>query len=262
MTHDDRFPRRRPGAAALSLLIILLASKAHAIRPFTLVEDGYPEAVGQLELENTFTGEFNPRSDSGAKVFSVEHEFELGLAENFTLRLKGSYFYQDTADNSGLHFDAVGIEGQVFFTNPNTDDVGLSLITAVEGGEGSLTFVNIFVVQKDFDQWVLAYNLGFETSLDNVFRGRGGASTVSGTLTNALAAAYVLRPGLKIGAEASVDLDYDNWSRHTGTAVYAGPVIHWVPDRNWWITAGVNVLLNNTPDEPRWRATLIIGYYF
>jgi len=248
--------------AGLLLILILSSSSAYAIRPFTLVEDGYPEAVGQLELENTFEGDFNPRSDSGAKTYSAEHELEYGLLENFTLRLKGSYLYEDSSQREGLHFDSFGLEGQLFFSNPNTDPVGLSLIAAVEAGEGSLAFNTIFIVQKDFDKWVVGYNLALETSIDNVFRGAGQATTTTGTLTNAFGLSYVPTPGLKVGGELSLDLDFDNWSKHTDTALFAGPVINWIPNNNWWVTAGVDFLVNNTPDAPRWRAIVVIGYFF
>jgi hypothetical protein len=241
---------------------MVLSSKVLAIRPFTLVEDGYSEAVGQLELENTVEADFSPRSDSRAKSFGVEHELEYGLLENFTLRLKGSYVYEDSSQREGLRFDSFGVEGQLFFSNPNLDPVGLSVIAAVEAGEGSLTLNTIFVAQKDFDKWVVAYNFGLETSIDNVFRGAGQATATSGTLTNAFALAYVPQPGLKVGGELSLDLGYDNWSKHTDTALYAGPVINWIPNPDWWFTAGVDFLVNNTPDAPRWRAIIVIGYYF
>jgi len=112
------------GTAASLLLLAVVAPPASAIKPFTLVEDGYPEAKGQLELENTFELTFHPREEHSFKELVGEHELEYGLAQDFTLRVKGSYVYTDSHDFTGLHFDAAGVEGQYYFTNPNTDPIG------------------------------------------------------------------------------------------------------------------------------------------
>ena len=41
-----------------------------------------------------------------------------------------------------------------------------------------------------------------------------------------------------------------------------GPVINITPTDNLWITIGVDALIGNEEDEPRYRAALIVGYYF
>jgi len=97
--------------AALVLSVVLVVSPpALAIKPYTLVEDGYTDPLHSLELENTFGFDFHTREDSGFKQFSAEHELEYMMTENFQLRLKGSYFYEDSKENTGLHFDSAGIE--------------------------------------------------------------------------------------------------------------------------------------------------------
>src|SRR5262249_46937787 len=92
-------------------LILCAAPAAHAIEPVTLVADGYPERVGQLELENTFVAALHTPDDHRFQNYSMENELEYGIVENFTLRGKIAYFYEDSRELDGFHFDAAGIEG-------------------------------------------------------------------------------------------------------------------------------------------------------
>src|SRR5439155_10202811 len=166
-------------------LLLFLTAPALAIKPYTLVEDGYPEKLGQVELENTFEFDFHTRADSSFKQLNVEHELEWGVTDNFDLRVKGSYFYEDSADLTALHFDAAGVEGQFYFTNPSIDPLGISVLAAAEAGERSLALETVLVVQKDWEKWVATYNLGLATEIEGIFTD-GGSSETTGTITNAL----------------------------------------------------------------------------
>jgi hypothetical protein len=250
---------RRSFLATL-LAAALPAAPAWAIKPFTLLEDGYPEVRGQIEFENTFDLGFRTGEDHSFSDLNVEHELEFGLSERFTFRVKGSYDYISSAQTDGLKFDVAGVEGQYYFTNPNTDKVGLSLLGAVESGDRSYSATAIFVAQKDFDRWILGYNLGVSVDVDNAYH--GGPKDASVTITNALGAAYEIVPTLRVGADVSIDSTYAEARIYEGSTVYAGPVINWIPTRDLWITAGLQWQLTDTSDEPRYRAVLIVGYFF
>jgi hypothetical protein len=241
--------------------LVTSSSRCFAIRPFTLVEDGYPEARGQLELENTLGFSFHTPADHGFSQWSMENELEYGASENFTLRVKGSYFYQHSDENTGMHFDAAGIEGQYFFLNPNTDSIGLSLIGSAEFGERSATLEVVFVAQKDFAKWIVAYNLAAEVEIDNVFDAGSGVN-YSGTITNALGVTYQLTPTIRLGGEVSLESAYDEFRTYAGSNVFIGPVINWIPNDRFWVTAGFDWQLTNTDDEPRYLATIVVGYFF
>src|SRR5690242_2358511 len=103
------------------LALTLSAGSALAVKPFALVEDGYGEAPGQLELENTLVSSFHTPSDSGFKNFSLENELEYGVNEHFVARVKATYFYEESNDLRGMHFDSGGVEAQYLFSNPITD---------------------------------------------------------------------------------------------------------------------------------------------
>ena len=244
--------------AALALATV--SAPAWAIKPFTLLEDGYPEVFKQLELENTFTYGFHTPTEHAFGDLNIENELEYGLSERFTFRVKGSYDYISSAETTGMKFDAVAVEGQYFFTNPNTDKLGLSLLGAIESGDNSYGAEAIFIAQKDFDKWVIAYNLGVNVAVDNAYR--GGPTDTSLSLTNALGAAYEITPNLKIGGEISIESVYGEARIYDGSTVYAGPVINWIPTKSLWITAGFHWQLTDTSDAPNYQAVLIIGYFF
>ena len=191
----------------------------------------------------------------------MEHEVEYGFSEQLTLRVKGSYVYTDSHDFKGLHFDAGGVEGQYFFTNPNTDPLGISVIgSALITEREGFASEDFLVLQKDFDKFIVGYNLGFVTEVDNAFG--GGSKETTGTLVNALGAEYSLTPRVRVGAEVSAESAYAEWRKYEGTTVYAGPVINFTPTDNVWVTMGLDVQLTNHRDEPQYRFALIVGYYF
>jgi len=242
------------------LVLILASAPAWAIKPYTLVEDGYPDPVGQLELESTFESDFHTHDDSGFKQFSMENELEYQLTEQLALRVKAAYFYEDSAENTGMHFDAAGVEAQYFFTNSNTDPLGISVIVAAEAGEQTLNFEGFLVLQRDWSRFTATYNLGLATEIEGVFTDQGSTDT-TGTLTNAFGAVYNLTPTLRTGGEIDVESNYHNWSSYDGTSVWAGPVVNWVPNSKWWLTAGFDFQLTDTHDEPDYRFTVILGYF-
>jgi hypothetical protein len=261
---SDMPPRWFSPALALGPLILCLlcSPAAWAIKPYTLVEDGYPDPVGQLELENTFELNFHTREDSGFKELAVEHELEYQFTEQFNLRIKGAYVYEDSKENTGLHFDAAGVEAQYYFTNSNVDPLGISVIVAAEAGEQTLNFESFLVLQKDWAKWAVTYNIGLATEIDGVFTDHGGGTTTTGTITNALGAVYNVSNTVRAGAEIAAESSYANWSHYDGTTVFAGPVINWVPNSKLWMTAGFSFQLTDTADEPDYRFTVIVGYFF
>jgi hypothetical protein len=253
----------RPAALASALLVLpcLSQTTAWAIKPYTLVEDGYPDPLHQLELENTFEFTFHTREDSSFKQIAVEHELEYQLTEQFELRVKGAYFYENSAETSGMHFDSAGVEGQYYFTNSNIDPLGVSVIVAAEAGEQTINFESFLVLQKDFEHFTVTYNLELASETSGVFTNHGITDT-TGTLTNALGAVYNLTNTVRVGGEIAAESAYANWSHYDGTTVFAGPVINWVPNSTLWMTAGFSFQLTDTADEPDYRFALIVGYFF
>ena len=243
-------------------LSILIATQIFAINPFTLVEDGYPEGKGVAEFENTFEFDYHLGSDHAYKNISAEHEIEYGFSDDLVLRIAGSYFYEDAKDSSaGMHFDVFKLEGQYYFSNPNIDQIGISTIGAVEIGEHALSLTGIAIFQKDWEKWTVNYNLGFTLNIDGVFE-TGGTSTTEGVITNGFGACYAIDNTLRVGANITAETHYDNLSDYTGTTVWVGPTIDWVPNSSFWVTAGPSFQVTNHAEEPDFLFKVVIGYYF
>lgn len=253
--------QRKTIVAAAAALALWTVTPAWAIRPFTLLEDGYPEATGQFEFENTTEYNWHTRNDTSSKELAVEHELEYGVSDHLTLRIAGSYVYEDSSEGSSTHFDAGVIEFQYFFTNPNTDPIGVSIIGAAEVQEREgAGFEGFLVLQKDTDNWTFTYNLGVVTDVENFFRGHDRAT--EGTLVNAFGLIYNVVPRVRIGAEISAESVFSEWSHYEDTNVLVGPVINITPNDKLWITAGVDYQVTGHADAPLYRAALIVGYYF
>jgi hypothetical protein len=250
----------RIAGLALAAALVTATPAAFAIKPFALVEDGYPELKGQLELENTLTFATRSRNEHGFSETALENELEYGLADTFTLRLKGTTVYTSSAEKDGLHFDAGGIEGQYYFSNPNVDKVGVSAIVSVEFGEDTFTNEDFLVIQKDWEKWTVAYNLGVAIDVEPVWGSSDKETAV--TLINSLGAVYNLTPQIRAGADISMENSYLEGRVYDSTSVLAGPVMSWTPNEKLWVTGGVEFQLTDNRDEPRYNATLIVGYYF
>lgn len=247
-------------------VIVAATSPAWAIKPLAQVEDGYPEAPGQVEYENTFTISHKIPGDSRYTQYANEHEIEYGASENLTLRGKGAWYYEHTGDGSGTHFDSAGVEAQYFFTDPNTDAVGISVIGSALFGEKTFSSENFFVVQKDFDRWIVGYNLGLIVDVDGFGHGE---QTTTPTIRNAAGALYELANEapigtLRIGGDIATETSWTDFFRHKDqTTLYVGPVINWIPTDKLWITVGTEFeVLRESSDAPYFQLTLIVGYYF
>lgn len=246
---------------AAGITAAMCVSNAWAIKPWTLVEDGYPERVHAIELEQTFSAGWQVKGDPGATSFGHELELETGLKEDFTLRVAGAYAYDHSADGDSTHFDGGKLEGQYYFTNPVIDPVGYSVIGAVTIGENSMEAEGIFVVQADLDKWTLGFNLGAATAVTGVFDSNKDNET-EGTISASFGAIYDLTPTLRAGGEISAEAIFPDWSNCEKVNVYAGPCVSWVPTDSLWITAGVSYNVSGHDDEPRVIGSIIVGYYF
>lgn len=226
-------------------------------RPFTMVEDTYPEGAGAFELENTFSYNHRTRNDHGFNALDIEHEFEYGVNDNLDLKVPIAYGYESSADGDSTHFDSAAVQFDLYLANSYTDPVGIAIIGEAGVGEGSLSFETTLVVQKDFGDWVIAYNLGAETGIDGVFRS-DQENEVTGLWINSLGAAYSLTGDLRVGAQVSAESTYADWSRYDGTTVYAGPTINYFGG-SWWLTIGPSAQLTSSADEPEYRLDLILA---
>jgi hypothetical protein len=236
-------------------------------RPFTFSYTTYPMAKGDFEYEQWATWQHHTEEDAGFDRLALRHEFEFGLADNFTLGLYlPNWSYEDSAERAGSRFDSVGAEGILYLLNPVTDPFGLGLYGEVNVGEEEVEFEYKLLLQKDIDNWSFVYNLVLETEIEGAFE--EGENELEGVLGHTFGVNYALKPGLKIGAELVVESEYEDWSDYEGTTVYAGPALNYMGGKvggsnvTWWVTVTPMFQLSNHEDEPDFQVRTIIGFEF
>jgi hypothetical protein len=236
-------------------------------RPFTFSYTTYPMAKGDFEYEQWATWQHHTAEDSGFDRLALRHEFEFGLADNFTLGLYlPNWSYEDSAEHAGSHFDSVGAEGILYLMNPVTDPIGLGLYSEINVGEEEIEFEYKLLLQKDVGDWSFVYNLVLETEVEGAF-GAEGDNEVEGVLGHTIGINYSASPGFKIGGELVIESEYEDWSDYEGTVVYGGPVISYLGgkignDVDWWITVTPMFQLTNHDDEPDFQLRTILGFEF
>ena len=252
--------------AALLGVVLSLASYSVAIagpRPFVLTEDAYPDGQGALWYEQTTTFNFRTKEQHDTKEVDVEHEFEYGLTDEIDIKLAPSWHWSDTPGERGFEYDGIKLEGFYYCLNPNIEPLGVGLFANVNFGQRGLETEQGVVLQKDFDKWVLAYNLIFTTTADNLYDNDSqNPGTTTGAISNNFGAAYSVSNHLRAGAEVSVESSFREWSHYDTTTVYAGPVVNY-NFGNLWITFGPDFLLTRgVKDAPQYQFNLIFGFAF
>jgi hypothetical protein len=230
-------------------------------RPFTFVYDTYPHGPQGFEYEQWVTWSHGTDEDNGFNEYNFKHEFEFGLAENFDLGIYvADWSYLDTADGSDTQFEGAAVEGILYLSSPVTDFIGVGLYGEIKVGEDELEFENKLLLQKDVGPWIFAYNLVVETELEGVFD-KGEENEVEGVLGHALGASYRLSDAWHVGAEATIESEFEDWSDYDATVVYAGPnASYW--SESWYVTTTAMFQLTNEEDDPNFELRLIAGFQF
>ncbi len=242
--------------------VLLLASVSLADpRPFTFVYDTYPVGKGNFELEQWVTAKNHTENTPSYERYDFRTELEIGIAENFDLSIYApKWRYEETPDHTGTKFDGVAIEGILYLSNPVTDKVGFGLYGEISIGEDALAFEQKLIVHKDIDQWTLAYNLIVETEIEGVGNAKE-ENEIEGVLGHAFGVSYSLSPAFRVGAEALVESEFEDWDDYVQTSVYAGPNINYQA-KNWWLTVTPMFQLSDLEDEPDFEVRMIFGYAF
>jgi len=261
-----RFPSRRAAGIPFALsafAVLLIAAGVRADpRPFTFVEDTYPETKGEVEYEQWFTWQTHTNQDHGFDRFDFRHEFEFGITDNFDLSLYvPNWHYEDSAVRKGAHFDSVGVEGILYLSNPVTDFLGSALYGEINIGDEEIEYEFKLLLQKDVGNWTFAYNLILETEVEGVFHS-DEENEVDGVLGHGLGVSYSLGPKWRVGGEMAIESVYQDWSRYEDTTVYAGPVMSYAGDKHWWVTVTPAFQLTDVDDEADFALRMVAGWEF
>ena len=245
--------------ALFSAFILCSASATERYFTYTYEPETMPQ--GLCEYEQWVTYRTHTANDHSFTSIDFRHEFEMGITDNFDLRVYlPSWRYEDTDEHAGTRFGSIDVEGVAYLSNPVTDRVGLALYNEVRVGEDELAFEHKLLVQKDIGKWILLYNLVLETEIEGVFNG-GEENEVKGVLGHTMGVGYAVAPGWFLGAEGVVESVFEDWSDYKHTTVYAGPVLSYQADR-WWATVTPVYQLSDVEDESDFQLRLIFGLTF
>lgn len=251
----------RPAALAAAVVIGSTTIALADARPFTFVYDAYPHGPQGFEYEQYVTYKTAKEADANFNRFEFRHEFEFGLAENFDLAVYvANWSYEDSDERSSAEYDSASLETIFYVTDPVTDGVGIGLYNEIGGGPDEIEFEQKLIVHKDVGPWTLAYNLVIETELEDVFE-KDEETEVDGVLGHAFGVSYALSDRWRVGAEATVESEYERWSHFEGWHAYAGPNVSYQSDR-WYATVTPQFQLTNEDDEPDFVLRTIVGVEF
>jgi hypothetical protein len=252
---------------ALGILSLCGVPAFAGYRPFTFTYDTYPMVKGEIEFEQWVTYLGHKPDEHGYTRIEFREEIEYGLTDNFRLSAYvPNWAYENSKEVSGVRFDSVGLEGIWLLSNPVTDAIGVGLYGEINIGEHDLELEQKLLLHKDWGKWTVAYNLVFETELEDVFG--GGDTEVEGVLGNTFGVAYSLSPQWRSGAEVIVESIFRDWTKYETTTVYAGPVISYQGSQikgtnwSWWVTFTPTFQLTGEKDAPDFQFRLIASISF
>jgi hypothetical protein len=249
-------------SAFLAALIVSATFAMGSERPFTFVYDTYALGKGGVEYEQWATWETHKDEEHGFDRFRFRHEFEFGLADNFTLAVYAAdWNYEDSHEKKGTQYEGSGIEAILYLTNPVKDFVGIGLYNEVIVGEESFEYEFKVLLHKDIGNWTLAYNFVLETEVEGIFH-NNRENEIEGVLGHAFGVSYNLSPRISVGGEAVLESIYKDWSNFDKFTAYAGPKISYFSENHWWVTVTGLVQMSSEADEPDFVVRAIFGWQF
>ena len=241
--------------------LIFLATAAAALpdeRHFASHYETTTAAKGGIELENSITWDARRGGGDNTNLWKFRHEIEYGITDRLQL---GVYFANwslanDAMRSSGVRYGSASAELIYRLTNPTTDALGSALYIEVEGGHDIFAIEGKLLLQKNFGPWVFAWNGVLEAE----WSGHGLAQRAC-NLEQAFGVSYEFTPKFSAGAELVHDVTFDDWSRSTPAAVFAGPNVSWRFKRGY-ITAATLFQCTGVADAPDIQTRVIFGIGF
>ncbi len=229
-------------------------------RHFAFTYEVATTAKGELELENWVTWQFHGgrNGDPSSSEFDFRHEFEYGITD----RLQTSLYFADWHINDHfdstdhVQYDDAALEIIYRLSSPVTDALGSAIYGEIRGGPQLLELESKVLLQKNFGQWIAAYNAALEA------RWRGEhLENREGEFSQAAAVSFEISPRFTVGAEALHEIDMPNWNEPEKSIVWMGPNAS-VRFSHWYVTVTALARLSDNPGEPDVQTRLITGYEF
>jgi hypothetical protein len=244
---------------AVVCLTVMITSAAHGgARRFTYLYDAETQPKGVAEYEQWITWKTHKQTDPDFNRVDFRHEFELGLTDRLQIAFYVSdWRYQSGASvDNGLEWRNVAAEVIYNLIDPITEPVGLALYGEIKLGPELAVLEGKLLVQANAGKWVLGWNGTIEAEWEGE-----RYDEAKGEFGQAFGASYQFTPALLAGFELLHEIEYEDWSRWSDHAVYAGPNMSFRTTR-WWITVTPMIQLTNVDTEPDFQLRMIFGFDF
>ena len=162
----------------------------------------------------------------------------------------------DPRGDDRVHYDDAALEAIYRLSDPVTDFLGSAVYGEIRGGPELVELEGKILLQKNFGNWIVAYNAMLEGSrVGEHLEGR------EGELSQTAAVSCEINPHFAIGAETLHEIDIPNWNKAEKSVLWAGPDAS-VRSGRWYVTVTVLARLSNNRDEPNVQTRLITGFEF
>jgi hypothetical protein len=263
---DCKYARRRNAAgqtgpailfSCLVVAVICGAVRADA-RRFGYSYEATTQAPGEVEYEQWVTWKTGKDSDSSFHRIDFRHELEFGLTDDLQLGLYLSDWRYERGDSvdDGAEWRNVGVELIHGLTDPVVDPLGLALYGEIKIGDELLALEGKLIAQMEVGKWVLVWNGTIEAEWEGPHLAED-----KGELEQTLGASYQLDPSLLVGFELLHEVEYEDWSRWSDHALYAGPNFSY-RSRRWWITVTPLLQVTDIDSEPDLQVRMLFGFDF
>ena len=229
-------------------------------RRFTYVYEAGPFTPGEVEIENWVTFKTTKDSDPHFTRFEFRHEIEIGITEQLGVAFYlADWRYQDGAkvENDGIEYRNSAVEVIYNFTNPTVDPLGFSLYGEYKGGPELHELEGKVLLQKNIDQWVIAYNVFVEAEWEQE---DGGWEDV-GVVGQTVGVSYQVTPAFLVGGELVHEIELPGWSDAEDSVVYVGPNASY-RGQQWFVTVTPLFQVTNVEGEPNFQTRVIFGFHF
>ncbi|HEY5909437.1 MAG TPA: DUF6662 family protein [Verrucomicrobiae bacterium] len=274
----SRFTAKLP----IGLVALIVCSAPYCCRAnernFTYTYEPETLPKGGLEYEQWVTLRAGRNAAVGQDDFNLwefRHEFEYGLADNYTVSLYVNHSLENFNEPGGgghhshYAFDGVSLENRYLAMNPVDHAVGLALYLEPRYSGDEAELEQKIILGQRYGDWKWALNLTHATEWEDDFRSTEGEVELS------LGVIRRLGKHWSLGVEARDHNELPEYSVWENTAFYLGPVVSYQREK-WWATLTVmpQVFGANFQDNPsrsdhlelegheRWNVRLIFGFGF
>jgi hypothetical protein len=226
--------------AWLAALALGAGSASAAPRAFAYNHESRALPAGSVELEPSTTfrvgrARYFARVDGRVELEQgLTSALQLGLALNLTSQSRdvvGTLGGIDRVSESDLAGGSIELHYQL--SDAAADVLGSALYLQSTLGARGTWFEAKLVGDRAVGRWLLAANLTGEYALRSVRNTEGSELTTALTLEPALAAAYAIAEGVRLGLELRAPLGLTGDER--SSALFAGPVASWAQGKFWGV---------------------------